>query len=102
MNDEALLLARLNAETARIEWPELERHFARGTLLKVASSLDLIEVAASMVRDDGKSVRGWMTDGALAKATEHDARGWVARQPSFWAVVVAPWVLVQEIRNGNG
>jgi len=97
MDDKESLFARLNAETARIEWPELERHFARGTLVKVAATLDLIEVAASMVRDDEKSVQGWMTDGTLAKATERDARVWLAQQVSFWAVVVAPWVLVQEI-----
>jgi hypothetical protein len=28
-----------------------------------------------------------------------DAEDWHARQPQFWAVVVAPWVLVQEIQN---
>ena len=28
-----------------------------------------------------------------------DARAWVESQPSFWAVVVAPWVLVQPISN---
>jgi hypothetical protein len=26
-----------------------------------------------------------------------DAEIWHARQPMFWAVVVAPWVLVQEV-----
>jgi hypothetical protein len=27
-----------------------------------------------------------------------DAEDWHARQPQFWVVVVAPWVLVQEVR----
>ena len=43
---------RLNTETARIEWKELERHFARGVLLTVSSELDLVEVGAHMIHDD--------------------------------------------------
>lgn len=97
MDDEELLLDRLNAETARIEWTELERHFARGTLVKIDATLDLVEVAAGIVRDDEESVRGWMNCGELAKVTEQDARNWVNRRALFWAVVVAPWILVQEI-----
>jgi hypothetical protein len=32
----------------------------------------------------------------------HDAEDWHARQPRFWAVVVAPWVLVQEVLKELG
>jgi hypothetical protein len=28
-----------------------------------------------------------------------DARDWLERQPVFWAIVVAPWVLIQEIKE---
>ncbi|AOU98746.1 hypothetical protein BI364_12920 [Acidihalobacter yilgarnensis] len=103
MNDkDQELRAHLNAETAKIEWAELERHFAHGSVVKVDAPLDLVEVAICMVRDDSETLRGWMTDGALAKATEADARAWVARKPVFWAVVAAPWVLVQEIEYSDG
>ena len=46
------ITARLNTETARIEWKELERHFARGVLLTVSPELDLVEVGAHMIHDD--------------------------------------------------
>ncbi|MEJ2060858.1 MAG: DUF2288 domain-containing protein [Gammaproteobacteria bacterium] len=90
---------QLNAGTGKIEWTELERHFARGVVVKVDPALDLVEVAACMVRDDTESLRTWMSDGSVAKATEDDARAWGERQPLFWAVVTAPWVLIQEIEH---
>ena len=36
----------LHLETARINWQELETHFARGVVIRVDSDLDLIEVAS--------------------------------------------------------
>ncbi len=95
-SQEALLI-RLNAETARLTWPELERHFARGVVIKVATGLDLIEAATQIIQDDKTTVAKWMEAGQLGHPTLDDARDWVERQPDFWAVVVAPWVLIQEV-----
>jgi hypothetical protein len=100
-DEEQKLRAHLNAETGKLEWAEVERHFARGSVVKVDAPLDLVEVAARMARDDAEAIRGWMTDGALARATEEDARAWGERRPLFWAVVAAPWVLVQEIEHSD-
>ncbi len=92
--------ARLNAETAKIAWPELERHFARGVVVRVAKSLDLVKVAAAMIDDDKEEVAGWMKAGLVARATDKDAKRWSKAKPEMWAVVVAPWVVVQEVREG--
>jgi hypothetical protein len=89
------LSARLNTETARIEWKELERHFARGVLLTVSPKLDLVEVGAHMVHDDKHIIDAWLESGELGKTSDEDAIGWSESEPSLWAVVVAPWVLVQ-------
>lgn len=37
-----ILRAKLNAETGKLVWNELERHFARGVVIKVAGDLDLL------------------------------------------------------------
>jgi hypothetical protein len=42
-------------------------------------------------------VQEWLANGRIARAEMHDAEDWHARKPMFWAVVVAPWVLVQEV-----
>ncbi len=91
--------ARLNAETAKIAWPELERHFARGVVVRVAKSLDLVKVAAAMIDDDKERVEAWLKAGLVARATDKDAKRWGRDQPLMWAVVVAPWVVVQEARE---
>lgn len=93
------LQAKLNAETARIHWHELERHFARGVLITVGRELDLIEVAAAMARDDKAAVQTWLTAGTLRRTGADEAEQWARRDTEFWSVVVAPWVLVQELRS---
>lgn len=95
------LTARLNAETARVSWSELERHFARGAVVTVRRGLDLVDVAAAFVEDDRDRVSGWMSTGAVRTTSESDAQRWVRRDPALWAVVVAPWVLVQEAASDD-
>lgn len=97
MESMAELRTRLNAETGRLAWPELARHFARGVVVRVAPGLDLVEVAAAMVRDDRAAVAAWTEAGSVARASDQDALAWNEAGTEFWAVVAAPWVLVQEI-----
>ena len=92
-----LLRAKLNLETAQLQWSELERHFARGDVIKIAIGTDLIEAALNVAENNAATVQTWLSEGRIARAEMSDAEGWHARQPMFWAVVVAPWVLVQEI-----
>lgn len=92
------LRSRLNSETGKLLWPELERHFARGVVVAVAQELDLVEVAHAMARDDKAALAAWLESGQVARASTEQAGDWQQRQPTFWAVVVAPWVLIQEVR----
>ncbi len=94
-----LLRAKLNLETAQLPWSELERHFARGDVIKVAIGIDLIEAALNVAENKVDSVQAWLAEGRIARAEMSDAEDWHARQPMFWAVVVAPWVLVQEVQK---
>ncbi|WP_303902309.1 DUF2288 domain-containing protein [Thiohalomonas denitrificans] len=89
--------AGLTAETARIRWTELGRHFARGVVIRVDVELDLVEVAACMVRDEKEALEKWLASGRVAHPSEAEAAGWYERSAEFWAVVTAPWVIVQEI-----
>lgn len=91
-----ILHAKLNGETARVAWAELQRHHARGVVVHVAGELDLIEVAVAMAQDDGAAVSQWMQSGQMVKMTDEKAMDWLKRDPDLWSVVVAPWVLVQE------
>ena len=88
---------KLNAETAKANWSELERHYARGVMIKVARDLDLVEVATAMARDDKDAFTRWMNAGHVARPSDADALSWHEHNATLWAVVVAPWVLVQEV-----
>ena len=92
-----ILRAKLNLETAQLTWSELERHFARGDVIRVAPGMDLVDTALHVAENDTATVQEWLADGRIARAELTEAEDWHARQPMFWAVVVAPWVLVQEV-----
>jgi len=96
-----ILRAKLNLETAQLQWPELERHFARGKVIKVTVGMDLVDVALNVAENNTTMVQAWLADGRIARADMPDAEDWHMRQPAFWAVVVAPWVLVQEVVTNN-
>lgn len=91
-----ILRAKLNLETARIAWAELQRPFARGVVIKAAPGMDLVDAAVHVAANSAEVVQQWLADGCIARAEACDAEDWYARQPTFWAVVVAPWVLIQE------
>lgn len=86
------LQAKLNRETAVIKWAELQRHFARGDIIVVNPALDLIEAAINITQDKTDS----LLSGQVRRAEDSDAHDWLERDPTLWAVVVAPWILVQE------
>lgn len=90
------LAERLNQETGVIKWSELVRHFARGVVINVSGNLDLINAATCLIEDDAKQLEVWAEKGLVRRASDDDARDWTAREPEFWCVVTAPWVLVQE------
>ncbi len=94
-----VLKARLNMETAKIGWSELQRQFAKGVVFKVAAELDLVDTAARMIQDEKSTVENWIDQKKLVQATSEDARRWNETDPDLWAVVVAPWILVQETKE---
>lgn len=93
------LITQLNKETAKLPWAELERHFARGSVVKVSSEMDLINVAVTISNDDKPALEALMEEGKVANASIEDAKVWNECSTEFWAVVIAPWVLVQPIEK---
>ncbi|HYA60129.1 MAG TPA: DUF2288 domain-containing protein [Burkholderiaceae bacterium] len=90
------LYARLLGETAKIDWQDLERFFAQGKLLSVARDLDLVSVAEAIASDNSAVVTQWLSSGLVERMQTETAADYAARNPELWAVVVSPWVCVQE------
>ncbi|MBO4790195.1 MAG: DUF2288 family protein [Oxalobacter sp.] len=92
---EKLQYARINMETAKISWKELERFFAAGRLISVIDSVDMIKVAQLMEKDDAKAIKEMLDKREIERLSDEQAKVWADTNPTLWAVVVKPWILVQ-------
>lgn len=61
----------------------------------VAPELDLVAVARLVADDDGREISKLMAEGKFGMVSEAQAAAFWAENREMWAVVVAPWVLVQ-------
>ncbi len=95
------LAEKLNLETGKMEWSELQTYFARGIVIVVTAGQDLIETAVQLTEDNKAQIEAMIESGQLVRANDDHARNWLETDPLFWAVVVTPWVLVQEIPPTN-
>jgi len=89
----------LNGQTGKLDWQELQKHFARGVVIKVDPATDLIKTGVAFVRDNRQQIEVWMNEGKVCKANDNDALDWSKHKALFWTVVVAPWVLVQVVTH---
>lgn len=94
--DELDTHSRLNYETAEIAWKELQLPFAQGRVIHVGPSLDLVDVAVQVANDNKALIEPWMEMGQIKAISDEQAKLWLSCNSTLWAVVVKPWVLVQE------
>lgn len=93
------LRAHLHGETSKLPWTELEKHFARGVVFKVEQGLDILDVAIVIARDDKDSLKKWIDTNKVMSVDDEDAKKWNETSASLWSVVIAPFILVQEIER---
>lgn len=86
----------LHAETAAIDWKDLERFFARGNLLHVSNEIDLVNAALEVANDNKPVVEKWLANGQLEGVSNEDASVWAKGESNLWSVIVLPWILVQD------
>jgi len=79
-----------------IRWKDLERLFAQGVLIEVDSSLNLLDVAVAMGLNDSQKIKNWIDKKLYQRVPDETALDWVKRDPILVAIVVSPWVIVQE------
>jgi hypothetical protein len=91
------LIARLNGETAKIEWQQLQKHYASGSVIAVEAGFDLIKVAIALHQDDTAQVKRWLADGNVSDVSDQQAQTWFNQNSLVWALVLPPFVLVQEV-----
>ena len=88
--------ADLEAECDVIPYAELQKFFAKGMLVTVDPSLNLVDVALNLAADDAAQLKQWAEAGLVQRAHDEHARSWHANNALLRAVTVTPWILVQD------
>ena len=96
----ALLKSEYLAQTARIPWRDLQTYFAQGSVVEVGSQLDLVGVAVQLGLDNTQQFKQWIASGEVQAVSDSTAKSWLDDDISVWAVVAAPWILVQNRQGG--
>ncbi len=86
-------------ELAPIEWNELARFFASGVVIEVNPELDLLDTAVAMAMDDKLLFQKWIDEKKISRVEDGTAQTWFEENRKVLSVVVAPWVLVQELQT---
>ena len=99
---ENLLRQEYHSQTARIHWHDLQTYYANGGVIVVAPELDLVEVAVQLGLDNTAGFQRWIETAEVAAVSDEQALYWHETNVSLWAVVAAPWVLVQQHTTAPG
>jgi hypothetical protein len=93
---EELLRQEYHGQTARIHWHDLQTYYAQGSVVSIAPQLNLVDVAVQLGMDNAARFQQWIDAGEVAPVSDQQALAWYEANEELWAVVAAPWVLVQQ------
>lgn len=87
---------KLHSETALMHWLDLQTFFAKGMVLSIDKSLDLIKTAVLFAEDMADDLAPQIESEMITHPSNDQARAWYEENIELWTVVVAPYILVQE------
>ena len=95
----------MNAQDLRVKLnSELLRNTAREVILPhidkqvvfLVVGEQLVQAGVSLATDDVEQVKAWLEDGTLKRPDQAMLDDWERRDTTFAALIVKPWVLIQE------
>lgn len=98
-HEQTFSLEKINQETAKIKWADLQPFFAAGQTIYIAPELDLINTAQHIASDNKAIIEQAMIKKSIHPVTDNQAKEWLANDITTWTVVVKPWLLVQPINH---
>ena len=79
-------------------WEWLKPHAQRDVIICVTPPLSLVEVGAAIANDNAVAVNRWIGEQQIQKPTVEQLGAWNAQpQKRFQALIVQPYVLIQEL-----
>ena len=87
---------KLDKYVGEVSWEYLEPHFQSGSLIYIDNSLCIKDVGQALAKDDTKKVKQWLMAGDALKPGQAHAKYWNEANSTFIALVVSPFVIIQE------
>ena len=87
---------KLDKYVGEVSWEYLEPHFQSGSLIYIDNSLCIKDVGQALAKDDTKKVKQWLRAGDALKPGQAHAKYWNEANSTFIALVVSPFVIIQE------
>lgn len=92
------LKAELTTMVDEAEWEWLKPHAQRDAIVVVAPGLDLVDAGVALASDNVLAVQQWIAEQRLYKPSPEQLSDWGSdRDRRFSALIVQPYVLVQEL-----
>ncbi|NES23795.1 MAG: DUF2288 family protein [Symploca sp. SIO3E6] len=83
-------------------WEWLIPHAKRDVVVVVTPELDLLDVGVALANDDVSSVEHWISEQLVHKPFSEELNIWnTDKTKRFQALIVQPYVLVQETSQGK-
>ena len=97
--DDKSLADKLRQEWGIVDWQLLKPHFARNALIMLSPKQDIITAGVQIASDNRELIEQWLADQTLSKPTASQSTEWEKSNPSFRSLVVAPFVLFQQLSH---
>lgn len=94
-DDHSTGLEKLAKYTGEVTWTYLKPHYESGALLYLDPSQDITAVGKALADDDKATIGSLLKSGDLLKPSAPHATHWEKQAPTFTALVVSPFVLIQ-------
>jgi hypothetical protein len=96
------LRAELETMVDEAAWEWLMPHAQRDAVVIVTTGLDLVDVGVALASDDVTAVQRWISEQLIYKPTSEQLADWGSdRTHRFNALIVQPYVLVQDLAESN-
>ncbi len=93
---------KLRENLDEAEWEWLKPHQERDVLVVIVPELDLLTVGEAIATDNVTSVQYWIGEQQIYKPSPAQIEAWNDNHHKrFKALIVQPYVLVQEQQNGS-
>ena len=93
---------QLSQDIDLARWDWLESHVQRDAIILVDPGLELADVGVAIATDNTQLVQHWIAEQLLVKPTQTQIIEWDAQKgKAFQALIVQPYVLLQEIANSS-